>query len=251
MADSNSPSFNAAYEEIGAYRSLSSLAVLSVVFGILSFLAFAPTPLFLYLFPPAAVILGFIALRRISSAPEVWTGLRLAKVGIALGVICAGGSLGAKFMDSYRIGRHGRIVADRFVNKLKAGDPEGAFWLKYPREARIGFIGKTMDDVPGELPQQYSSFFTDTAQISEQLARGEATLEFESLENTLSDHDAEYAAVVYRYHSPKEDTRILVVAASNHAVDSRGRSWYIREHRPGYTPNSFLESQNAGHGHVH
>src|SRR5262245_2051947 len=107
------------HEEIGAYRSMSTLAVLSFVLGLLSFLSFAPSWLFVFLFPPGAIVIGLLALRQITVAPEVWTGLRLAKLGIVLGAICAVVALAAKYADGKRIGQHGKIVADRFVKKLQ------------------------------------------------------------------------------------------------------------------------------------
>jgi hypothetical protein len=251
MSDANSSSATIAYNELGSYRSLSTLAVLSFVLGLLSLLSFAPTRIFLFLFPPAAVVLGLLALRQISTAPEVYTGLRLAKLGLGLALVSAVGSAGAKYMESSRIGNHGRIIADRFINKLKARDTEGAFWLKFPREGRAGYVGKNSDEIPGELLQQYGSFRAEATPVSESLANGEATVEFEAIEHTTTENGMEFAAVVYKYRSPKEDTRILVLATSYLVQDSHERSWYIREHKIGYTPNSFMQSKTTGHSHAH
>jgi hypothetical protein len=83
MSGTNSASMRVASDDdLGLYRSLSTLAVLSLILGLLSVLSFAPTNLFIWIMPPAAIVSGLIALRQIRSAPEVWTGVRLAQLGI-------------------------------------------------------------------------------------------------------------------------------------------------------------------------
>jgi len=70
------------------YQAVNPLAVASVVAGSLSILtAFGSTVaawLLLATIPVAGILLGWRALRQIRKAPEVWTGLRLAWVGIGL-----------------------------------------------------------------------------------------------------------------------------------------------------------------------
>jgi uncharacterized membrane protein YphA (DoxX/SURF4 family) len=72
------------------YRALSPLAVASVVLGGLSILtAFGSTPsawLLLAVIPLAGIILGWRAARKIRNAPDEWTGLELARLGIGLSV---------------------------------------------------------------------------------------------------------------------------------------------------------------------
>jgi hypothetical protein len=67
------------------YRALSASAVVSCVLGLLSILAFAD--FWLGLIPFLAIATGVFALRKIKSAPEEFTGLNLAKVGLALGIV--------------------------------------------------------------------------------------------------------------------------------------------------------------------
>ena len=64
------------------YRSLNPLAVLSVVFGVLSILTVFTW--FFGLIPLAGLVLGFLALRQIDEAPEETTGRGLARAGMGL-----------------------------------------------------------------------------------------------------------------------------------------------------------------------
>jgi hypothetical protein len=239
-------------EEIGSYRSLSALAVLSFVLGLLSIISFAPSWFFVLVFPPAAIVLGILAFRQISAAPEVYTGARLARFGIVLAAICAVGSIAAKVQNSRRIVSQGRIVADRFVNKLRAGDTEGAFWLKVPREGRASFLMRSGVEVPNEVKGQYVSFYNDAVHFTQDLASGQAELEFDRSEPPIIERGIEYAPFIYHLHSPKGDTHVLVLVASHYISESQQRSWYIKEFRPGYEPQSFEGSKgSSGHGHSH
>lgn len=70
----------------GAYRALSASAVVSGVLGLLSVLAFADW--WLGAVPLMAIATGLAAYRRIKAAPDEFTGLYLAKAGMALGFVC-------------------------------------------------------------------------------------------------------------------------------------------------------------------
>ncbi|HWB10941.1 MAG TPA: DUF3299 domain-containing protein [Pirellulales bacterium] len=72
------------------YRALSSLAVVSLVAGVLSALTFLDW--MLAAIPIVGILAGAMALRRIRSAPEAYTGEHLALIGTLLcGVLWAGG----------------------------------------------------------------------------------------------------------------------------------------------------------------
>jgi hypothetical protein len=72
------------------YRSLSSLAVVSLVAGVLSALTFLDW--MLAAIPIAGIVAGALALRRIRTAPEAYTGEHLALIGTLLcGLLWAGG----------------------------------------------------------------------------------------------------------------------------------------------------------------
>lgn len=250
MSGANSASMRVASDDdLGMYRSLSTFAVISLILGLLSILSFAPTNLFLWIIPPAAIVTGLVALRQIASAPEVWTGIRLARLGIGLAVVCGGGSLGEKYYSNARIARQGRAVAERFIDKLKGGDIEAAFWLTMPREQRDQIQKLKSDKVPTELMERYGGFREGVHEYADAMASGEVHLEFDRVEKTSRDRGTEYASVVFRVHSPKGDSHALILASSFHGP--RGPSWFIRDHRFDYTPGSFEAPVVSGHGHSH
>jgi hypothetical protein len=72
------------YNPSESYRALSTAAVASLVLGVLS--ALAVLDWWLGLIPFAALILGVLALRKIRSQPEEYTGRGVAFVGIFLAV---------------------------------------------------------------------------------------------------------------------------------------------------------------------
>ena len=253
MAGANSTSSMrvASDDDLGLYRSLSTFSVLSLILGLLSILAFAPTDLFLWVIPPAAIGTGLIALRQIASAPEVWAGSRLAQLGIALAVLCGGMAWGAKFYTSSRIARHGRAIADRFMDKFKKGEFEAAYWLTLVREQRRTFEGKTIDDLPAQVLERYGAFRSELETHAATFVGSDVTVEFEGVESIATDRRTEYASFVYRIHSPRGDSRVLVVAMSMFSPETQEQTWMINQHKFDYTAGSYEPPVTSGHGHSH
>src|SRR5262249_20329529 len=73
------------YDPAAEYRALCTPAVASLVLGVLSGLAFLDV--WLGLIPFAALLLGFVALRKIRASPEEYTGRTLAILGIILAAV--------------------------------------------------------------------------------------------------------------------------------------------------------------------
>jgi hypothetical protein len=78
--DSAAPEVSSATQ----YRALSSTAVISLVFGVLSILTALWWPL--AIIPIVGIYLGFRAKDQISKAPGEWTGLVFAKWGIGVSI---------------------------------------------------------------------------------------------------------------------------------------------------------------------
>jgi hypothetical protein len=79
MFDSNSTS---PLPPASRYRALNPLAVTSTVVAALSIVTMLSW--YLAVVPLAGIIFGWVALRQIRKAPDEWTGLRLAQVGLGL-----------------------------------------------------------------------------------------------------------------------------------------------------------------------
>jgi hypothetical protein len=221
------------------------------VLGLFSVLAFAPFWLFLWILPPAAIISGLLALRRIADAPEVWAGKKLARAGIGLAVAFGGVALVRDVAHYWNVRTHGRAVAQRFLEKIQAGDMESAFWLKFHKEARREFAEKSLEELPGGVLEQYANFRNEVGQMSEAIARGEVSFEFESVEDTGKDHAMDYAVIVYRVHTPDGDKRVMLETVGLYHAPTNENIWWVRNHQFDYQAGSFKPVQPAGHGHSH
>lgn len=237
-------------DDLGAYQSLNNLAVGSFVFGALSVLSFAYW-LFLWLLPPAAIVLGLIALKRITEAPEVWAGKKLAQTGIGLAVVCGGLALGHKAWTSWNNRMFGRAIAQRFVEKIEAGDIEAAFWLMFPKDARRELGSKPMEDLPEGIIERYANFRAEATGIADGAASGQMKFEFETVEGTGTDHGLDFALVIYKVHAPDGDKRLLLETVGGYSELSNENVWWIRNHKFDYAPGSFEPVQPSGHGHSH
>jgi hypothetical protein len=78
------PKFEAADAEVASYRALSSLAVVGLLVGLLSWLALFDT--MFWLAPLAAVVISAVALRRIKIRTPELVGRSAALIGLMLGV---------------------------------------------------------------------------------------------------------------------------------------------------------------------
>lgn len=68
-------------DEVNAYRSVSSLAIAALVFGLLSGVCVVYREFFMFALPILAVICGWLAAKQIRRNPEVYTGRNLITAG--------------------------------------------------------------------------------------------------------------------------------------------------------------------------
>ncbi len=115
-------------DELGQYRSLSTLAVVALVLGICSLVAFT-SPL-LIVVPLSAGASGLLALQGIAASEGGLTGGRLARCGLALAVFFAVGSLTrTKVHEAILRGQADR-VARLWLAKAADGRTEGMLeWM--------------------------------------------------------------------------------------------------------------------------
>ncbi len=157
------------------------------------------------------------------------------------------------------------MLADRFMEKIKTGQLEEAFWLTMTREQRAEVAKHTMASLPNDVHQRYQQFRMDAKDVSELLTKG-ATLEFAGVETTGRDQGLEYAAVVYRVHGgdAKEhdghdhgdhgndnDRYVMVLASAYSLPPPSGTMWFIRQQNFAYKPHSYEPPKSGGHGHSH
>jgi hypothetical protein len=116
------------------YRSLSAMAVVALLFGLLSpVVAFGSL---LVAAPCAAIALGVLALRRIAHSDGALTGRGLALSGLSLGVLCLCAWIAQG--QTSRLLTHAQAVpvAEAWFDHIAQGKVESAFLLTLPREER-------------------------------------------------------------------------------------------------------------------
>jgi hypothetical protein len=109
----------------------------------------------------------------------------------------------------------------------------------------------TAEELPREFLMHYMRFRMENRELAEALADPHCQIELETVESVTETPDVAFAAVVYKVHSPKGDSRLLVVVSSMISPETSQPLWYIRQHEPNYTPQSFRPKGPSGHGHAH
>lgn len=117
-------------DELGQYRSLSTLAVAAFVLGLLSPLAFVG-PLLLAV-PLTAIAIACLALMRIHATGDSLTGRPLALVAITLAVLFAVASLTHVFVRDTLSIRLANESARRWLSLVSAGQFDEALELMTP-----------------------------------------------------------------------------------------------------------------------
>lgn len=117
-------------DELVSYRPVSTLAVFGALLALVSGLALV-SPWAVWL-PAIAAFFGFLAVRSADANRDTQTGGGLARAGLVVSLVLTA----AVFARSqYRQQAHAaasRPVAERFVERLAAGDAIGAFELTLP-----------------------------------------------------------------------------------------------------------------------
>ena len=106
-------------DELGQYRSLSTLAVAAFLLGLGSVVAFAAQPLVVV--PLTAVAVALLALSKIRSSAGALTGSWLARAGLALAILFAVGAFSRVYVrNNLSVG-----LADSAARKWLAAVSEG------------------------------------------------------------------------------------------------------------------------------
>lgn len=121
--------------EIVEYRTLSVLAIVSLVFGLASPLSLlAPLLLAIAFFGAAASV---IALQRISSSGGLLAGRGVALVGLALCVASIGAVYGRAIVTRQLLSRQAQAVAMQWFELLQSGQAEQAHELTLKRKSPL------------------------------------------------------------------------------------------------------------------
>ena len=117
-------------DEVVAYRSVNSIAVLGAVLAAASLLALA-TP-WLGFLPAVAAVLCWVAALRIRRDPETQSGMGIAATGLVISLLVFGATLVQRPVAAWLHQASAAAVADRFVEMVASEDLVGAVELMAP-----------------------------------------------------------------------------------------------------------------------
>ncbi|HWB12310.1 MAG TPA: hypothetical protein VG826_23995 [Pirellulales bacterium] len=110
--------------DIGGYRPVSGLAVVGLLLGVFSIVAFVHY--LLYLVPLAAIVINVLALRQIAETSPPMIGRRAALAGLALAMICVGSAPVQRAVHRRDLHAQSLEVAREWFTALREDRPEAA-----------------------------------------------------------------------------------------------------------------------------
>jgi hypothetical protein len=134
---SNTPIKNRFHEpmetEVVQYRAVEPMAVLCVIFGLLS--CFAAFDLVGCSFAVPAIILGLLSLARLNKRPGIFAGRKAALLGLGLAILFAATGVARHFTSEYMIRNQAKTIGQEFLGLIANDRPELAFqWTLKPKE---------------------------------------------------------------------------------------------------------------------
>jgi hypothetical protein len=117
-------------DEVVAYRSVKSLAVLGAALAAASLLALA-TP-WLGFLPAVAAVLCWVAALQVRRDPETQSGMGIAVTGLAISLLVLGATMAQRPVVQWLHQTSASTVADRFVELIAKEDFVGAVELMVP-----------------------------------------------------------------------------------------------------------------------
>jgi prepilin signal peptidase PulO-like enzyme (type II secretory pathway) len=245
--------------EIPAYRAISPLAIASLMLGALSILSFAHW--FFLSFAVAALVLGFLADRKINRFSDVLTGRGFAQAGIGLGLIFGLASVTTGAVQGYLRSSSATRFATAYAQVLQDKSVEDALWYQAPPEERKkktpGQVAKEMREGmpdPGAFEMQTGPI----RELKNRLAKDKDTkLRFSKLESHGVDGLTTFAAALLELtepdakHAHGDEYAMILLKADN----TKGQyEWRVEEFQYPYKPASYVPAAKPvddGHGHAH
>ncbi|HEV3164710.1 MAG TPA: hypothetical protein VGZ22_11830 [Isosphaeraceae bacterium] len=243
--------------EFPTYRAISPMAIVSVLFGLLSILSFADGVFLVAAL--VAVLAGFYADWTIKRLPDVLTGRRLAQAGAALGLIFGLSAITSEQVQS--LIRHDQAMkfAKHYVELIKHKPLADCMWYRLPPEMRS-------DLTPEQVIERLQKNSGDTSMFTQQtyavqtmkdvLLRPGGTLTVAEIERHGMNGLNPFALALLRLSGPasdaspaKEEFALLILKGEK---VGRGIEWTIEDITYPYKPKSYVikaKPVDDGHGH--
>jgi hypothetical protein len=247
--------------ELPAYRAISPRAVFALILGILSVLSFAS--LYFLAVAVAAVLIGYLADRKIQRLPDVLTGRGLAQAGIGLGLIFGLTSTTISTVQSFVRGAQASAFARVYEDVLKNGTFDQLVWYGQPAPSRARASANEIVKAMTADPKNASMFemkHEAHRKLKKVLATPNADVHFEKIETHGVDGLNYFAGALFEIHTPSAEKPTereqFVLAVMKAAPGATGRyEWWVEDLKFPYKPSSFVapepEHKDDGHGHSH
>jgi hypothetical protein len=254
------PAASAIENEIPAYRAVAPGAVFALILGLIAVLSFAS--LYFVAVAALAVVVGFLADRKIQRFPKELTGRGLAQAGVGLGLIFGLTALSIDGAQGFVRGRQATAFARTFEQVLQKGTFEQVIWWG---QSPLGRKNETPEKLVADMtekPQNAQMFETRYASVRELKKRLNvpgATVHFEGLEEHGLDGLNPYAAALYEVHNPSpskpEEAEQYARAFIKGMTNDKGQlEWWVETLAFPAKPGTFqapTPKADDGHGHAH
>ena len=260
--------------ELAAYRAIAPNSVVSLIFGVLSGLAFAD-PRFL-IASGLAILCGALALRAIHRQSDILTGGGLARVGIALGLAFALSSVTIRYVRETLVAREAeQFVVQDIVPLINDRDLDGTLWFKMPPESRRGMtpeqartqIRGSSDSDPMFFERAAGDIYRLIETVLKRNPNGLA--HFDRIESSGYDGVTPIAIALIRIEgvdiplptSPatapgRDEGPTYLGVIVKREGSGANQAWWVSEFRYPYQPQSLIATTTPkppddGHGHAH
>jgi hypothetical protein len=219
----------------GAYHSVSALAIMALVVGLLSPLAFAHE--LWWALPLAGVALSLVAIVRIDRSEGMLIGRWAAVLGLAISLFCGAAAITQATTRRLWLAYRAEQMAERFVELLREGKPREAhqLWTRPVFQLAPGSDLPELYNANASLAKEYEGFLE--REVIRDLLSLTSDAEVQHLRTrlTFSDYYRDYLMVFYRLTGPTKTGRIdkEIKFVIEHAKDEDGQEqWRVYSDEP-------------------
>lgn len=218
-----------------AYHSVSALAIVALVVGLLSPLAFAHE--LWWALPIAGVALSLVAIVRIDRSEGMLVGRWMAVVGLAISLICGAGAITQAATRRMWLAHRAERMAERFVELLRQGKTREAhqLWTRPVFRLAPGSDLAELYKANESLAKEYEGFLEREVIRDFLSLTDEAEVQHLRTRLTFSDYYRDYLMVFYRLRGPTKTGQIdkEIKFVIEHAKDEDGQEqWRVYSDEP-------------------
>jgi hypothetical protein len=238
--------------DLTEYRAVSTLAVVGLIVGLLSPLAFGHP--FLWLVPVAGILLCALALWRIAREDAALIGRKAALVGLVVSVLCLAAAASERWANRLLIDAEARRFAVQWFEALRRDEPLKAYQMSQAPGIRLPLSQTTWDDYPrGSARRENVEAFIEGPEIRTLMALGEkAHVRYYDTERYWSAegrHGVDQVWAVTFQENGQKKTFFVSVSLERSRLESTGRAyWTLVDSDGGVRPRAMKEEAPGSQG---